>query len=81
MPLLAERSSQKMSPGTCFHADQIDLNVRGKLQQLSARALPANHSLATQVQANQVKYRLAEINANRVYLHGNTSSVHLLYPG
>jgi hypothetical protein len=53
----------------------------GKLQQLSARALPANHSLATKVQANQVKYRLAEINANRVYLHGNTSSVHLLYPG
>jgi hypothetical protein len=80
VPLIPEGSSEEVSSGTGLHADQIDLNIRGKLQQLRTRALLANYSFATQVQANQVEHRLAEISANRVYLHGNTSSVHLLYP-
>src|SRR5271156_1876806 len=49
MPLFSECSSQKMSPGTRFHADEIDLNIRGKLQQLCAGALPAHHGHATQI--------------------------------
>jgi hypothetical protein len=80
VPLLPEGSAEEVSSGTGLHADQIDLDIRGKLQQLRTRALLANYSFTTQVQANQVEHRLAEINANRAYLHGNTSSVHPLYP-
>ncbi len=71
MTLYPECSSQEMSSGTCLHADQVGLSVRRKLQQLSAGTLPAHNDFAPQVQANQVKDRLAEINADRVYLHGN----------
>lgn len=69
MPLFPECSSQEMSSGTCLHADQVGLSVRSKLQQLSAGALPAHADFAPQVQTKHVTDRLAEINADRVYLH------------
>jgi hypothetical protein len=41
-----------MGSRTCFHANQIDAEIRSELQQLSAGALLAHHSFAPQVQAN-----------------------------
>jgi hypothetical protein len=48
----------------------MDLPVRREAQQLRSREPLAHDYLAAFVQTYQVKTRLAEINADRVYLHG-----------
>jgi hypothetical protein len=48
----------------------MDLPVRGETQQLRSREVLAHNYRAAFVQTYQVKARLAEINADRVYIHG-----------
>jgi hypothetical protein len=55
-----------MGPSAGVHANQFDLQVRRAVQQLLARKLLAHYNLAAQVEPNQVKDCLAEINADRV---------------
>jgi hypothetical protein len=49
-----------------FHANQLDLHVRGKAEQLCPRELLAHHNLAAQVNSDQMKNCLTKINADGV---------------
>src|ERR1039457_6628767 len=54
--------------------------IFGIVKELFSRQLLAHHNLAALVEPNQVKDCLAEINADHVYFHGTTSSVHRYTP-
>src|SRR5450631_2073866 len=69
MALLPQRASQKMRSGTCLHPDQRRLHVRGVRQQLPLGELLPHQHLAGCAKCDQVKRRLAKIDANRNYLH------------
>jgi hypothetical protein len=67
---LRERGKRARPTSAGFHANQMDLPVRGEAQQPRLREiLPHNH-LTPFVQTYQVKVRLTEIKTDRVYLHG-----------
>jgi len=70
MSLLLQRTAQEMGASAAFHAYQMDLSVRGEAQQLRSRKLLAHDNFPALVQTYQMKVRFAEINADRVYLHG-----------
>jgi len=55
-----------MGPSAGFHANQFDSHIRREVQQLFARKLLAHHNLTAQVEPNQMKDSLAEINADRM---------------
>jgi hypothetical protein len=55
-----------MGSSVGFHANQFDLQVRREVQQLLPRKLLVHHNFAAQVEPNQMKHCLAEINADRV---------------
>src|SRR5450631_2525494 len=69
MALLPQRASEKMRSGTCLHPDQRRLHVRGVRQQLPLGELLPHQHLAGCAKCDQVKRRLAKIDANRNYLH------------
>jgi hypothetical protein len=69
-----------MGSPASLHANQLDPLLRCETKQMCPRELPAHHDLAAHVKSNQVKTRLAKINADRMDLHGDVSSVPLLYP-
>src|ERR1035438_2638639 len=56
--LFPQSTAEKMRSSASLHADQALTKVRGKAQQLSPRALLANHDLATCVHAYKVKHCL-----------------------
>src|SRR6267154_1207853 len=62
-----------------FHANHMNLPVRGKTQQLRSREVLAHNYRAAFVQTYQMKTRLAEINADRVYVHGMPPSFIFFY--
>jgi hypothetical protein len=64
--LAAQRPAEQMCAAASFHANQVDLQVRGEAQQLRARKLLAHHNFATPVLTNHMKDGLAKINADRV---------------
>ena len=66
VPLFVQCPAEEMRAATGFHANQIDVQVRGKLQQLLARKLLAHHGFAAQVHSNQMKDCLAKVDADRV---------------
>lgn len=69
MALLAQRAAKKVSPGAGLKSNQRCREVRGKSQKLlPGEFLPNNH-LAGCAKCYEMKGRLAEIDANRVYLH------------
>ncbi|PYT64232.1 MAG: hypothetical protein DMG35_01145 [Acidobacteria bacterium] len=53
-----------MRTPTSFHANQLDVYVRGETQQLGARELLAHRDLAAQVEPDQMKDCLTKINAD-----------------
>jgi hypothetical protein len=53
-----------------FHANQPHAQVRREAQQLRAREFSAHHDLASRAQANKVKDRLPQIDADCVDFHG-----------
>jgi hypothetical protein len=67
--LLLERPAQEVGASAGFHANYMDLPVRREAQQLRSREPLAHDYLAAFIQTYQVKTRLAEIDADRVYLH------------
>src|SRR6266478_5875223 len=68
--LFPQCSAKKMRTSAGFHANQLDVYVRGETQQLGARELLAHHDLAVQVQPDQMKDCLTKINADGVLFHG-----------
>src|SRR5215813_7207816 len=75
MPLaLAMRAS------TGLHTHQMNRAIGHEVQQLFAQKLPAYHNLSAKVKSDQMKNRLAKINADRVQLHGMPPPYAFLYP-
>src|SRR5260370_532070 len=66
MSLFSQGSAKKMRTSAGFHANQLDVHVRGEAQQLGARELLAHHNLAAQVKPDQMKNCLTKINADGV---------------
>jgi hypothetical protein len=66
MSLLSQRPTKKVRSAAGSDANQVDSQGRREVQQLSARTSLAHHNLTTRVPTNHMKYRLAEINANRL---------------
>jgi len=59
--------------GTGFHPDQINLYVRGEAQKLGTGKPLPHLNLSGLAQTNQMKHCLAQIDADRVQVHGNAS--------
>src|ERR1700745_2903755 len=59
MPLFAQSAAEKMRSSAGLHTDQARAQVRCKAQQLSPRALLANHDFTPCVDANKVKDSLS----------------------
>jgi hypothetical protein len=65
-PVLAVPGQENVHPAGCFHANQLDLYVRGEVRQLYSREFLAYHNLAAYVKPNRMKNCLTEINADCV---------------
>jgi len=63
MPLLLQRPTQEMRASTGLHTNQMNLPIGHEVQQLFARKLLAYHNLSAKAKADQMKNRLAKINA------------------
>src|SRR6202008_2756051 len=70
MPLFAQSAAEKMSSSAGLHADQARAKLRCKAQQLSPRALLANHDFTPPVDTCKVKDSLSQIDTNGANLHG-----------
>src|SRR6266851_1273682 len=64
--LFPQCSAKKMRTSAGFHANQLDVYVRGETQQLCARELLAHRDVAAQVKPDQMKNCLTKINADGV---------------
>ena len=75
VPLFPQGAAQKMRSSAGLHADQAHAKVRCKAQQLSPRALLANHDFTPRVDTHKVsfldRYRWCESprNASSVHLY------------
>jgi hypothetical protein len=69
MTLFSQNSAKKVSPRTGFHPDQANLHVCGEGDELLLSELLPHQHLACCAQGDEVKGSLAQVNANRTYLH------------
>lgn len=68
--LLLQSPVEEMRSAAGLHADQFDAQVRGKVQELGTRQSLPNDYAAPKIKSNQVKTRLAKINAERLQFRG-----------
>ena len=66
MSLFPQCPTKKMRTAASFHANQLDVYVRGEAQQLCTRELLAHYDFAVQVKRDQMKNCLTKINADGV---------------
>jgi hypothetical protein len=58
-----------MATATCFHSDQTSWCVHQKLHELRTRKASLKYDVPALVHAYEVEDSLAEVNADRLYVH------------